>query len=89
MGTEQTLSAILRWSQERWGEWHIVAPGNPMKNGFVESFNGPLRDECLNEILFTSLPHACFVFDAWQARLQPRQATLETGRENPRESRQS
>ena len=42
-------------------EWHYIAPGKPMQNGFVESFNGRLRDECLNETLFTSLPHARFV----------------------------
>lgn len=38
-----------------------VASGKPMQNGFVESFNGRLRDECLNEALFT---HARFVLDA-------------------------
>ncbi|OQW46653.1 MAG: transposase [Proteobacteria bacterium SG_bin6] len=64
-GTELTSSAILRWSQERRAEWHYIAPGKPMQNGFVESFNGRLRDECLNETLFTSLAHARFVLDAW------------------------
>lgn len=39
-GTELTSSAILRWSQERRVEWHYIAPGKPMQNGFVESFNG-------------------------------------------------
>jgi putative transposase len=47
-------------------EWHYIAPGKPMQNGFVESFNGRLRDECLNETLFTSLAHARFVLAAWQ-----------------------
>lgn len=37
-----------------------------MQNGFVESFNGRLRDECLNETLFTSLAHARFVLAAWR-----------------------
>jgi putative transposase len=37
-----------------------------MQNGFVESFNGRLRDECLNGTLFTSLPHARFVLNAWR-----------------------
>ena len=54
-GTELTSSAILRWSPERQVEWHYIAPGKPMQNVFVESFNGRLRDECLNETLFTSL----------------------------------
>ncbi|MFC3097938.1 IS3 family transposase [Alteraurantiacibacter palmitatis] len=65
-GTELTSSAILRWSQERRVEWHYIVPGKPMQNGFVESFNGRLRDECLNETLFTSLAHARFVLAAWR-----------------------
>ena len=64
-GSELTSPAILRWSQERRVEWHYIAPGKPMQNGFVESFNGRLRDQCLNEKLFTSLSHARFVLDAW------------------------
>ena len=48
-GTELTSNAILAWQQARGVEWHYIAPGKPMQNGFVESFNGRLRDECLNE----------------------------------------
>ena len=48
-GTELTSLAILRWTQERPIEWHYIAPGKPQQNGYVESFNGRLRDECLNE----------------------------------------
>ena len=58
--------AFLGWSQERRVEWHYIAPGKPMQKGFFESFNGRLRDECLNETMFTSLPHARFVVDAWR-----------------------
>jgi putative transposase len=54
-GTELTSSAILRRWEERRVEWHHIAPGKPMQDGFVESFKGRLRDECLNETLFTSL----------------------------------
>ncbi|AHD03562.1 hypothetical protein METH_22295 (plasmid) [Leisingera methylohalidivorans DSM 14336] len=46
-GTELTSNAILRWQEDRKAEWHYIAPGKPMQNGFVESFNGRLRDECL------------------------------------------
>ncbi len=42
-GTEPTSSAILRWSQERRVEWYYIAPGKPMQNDFVESFNSRLR----------------------------------------------
>ena len=48
-GTELTSVAILRWAQDRQVEWHYIAPGKPQQNGYVESFNGRLRDECLNE----------------------------------------
>ena len=65
-GTELTSMAMLRWSQERQVEWHYIAPGKPQQNAFVESFNGRLRDELLNETLFTSLAHAREVLSAWR-----------------------
>ena len=65
-GTEFTSTAILAWSQRRKVAWHYIAPGKPQQNAFVESFNGKLRDECLNETLFTSLRHARAVLDAWR-----------------------
>jgi putative transposase len=65
-GTELTSMAILRWSQETQVEWHYIAPGKPQQNAFVESFNGRLRDELLNETLFTSLDHARTVLEAWK-----------------------
>jgi putative transposase len=66
-GTELTSNAILKWSQDRQVQWHYIAPGKPQQNAFVESFNGRLRDECLNETLFTSLAHARAVLARWQA----------------------
>nr|WP_188966656.1 IS3 family transposase [Neoroseomonas lacus] len=65
-GTELTSTSILRWSQERQVEWHYIAPGKPTQNAFVESFNGRLRDECLNETLFTSMAQARAVLAAWR-----------------------
>jgi len=65
-GTELTSLAILRWAQDRQIEWHYIAPGKPQQNGYVESFNGCLRDECLNETLFASLSHARSVRGNWR-----------------------
>jgi putative transposase len=65
-GTEFTSRAILTWCQERQVGWHYIAPGRPQQNAFAESFIGRLRDECLNETLFTSLAHARAVLAAWQ-----------------------
>lgn len=66
-GTELTSNAILRWADEHKIAWHYIAPGKPVQNAFVESFNGRLRDELLNETLFRSLPHARIVLEAWRA----------------------
>ena len=65
-GTELTSHAILAWCQDTGVEWHYIAPGKPQQNGFVESFNGRLRDECLNEHLFPSLAAARRIIEAWR-----------------------
>lgn len=65
-GTELTSNAILKWQEDAQIEWHYIAPGKPMQNGFVESFIGRLRDECLNEHLFTSYAHARRIINAWR-----------------------
>lgn len=65
-GTELTSNAMLKWQQERTVESHYIAPGKPMQNGFVESFNGRMRDECLNEHLFETLRHARNLIAAWR-----------------------
>ena len=61
-----TSMAILSWCQRTGIEWHYIAPGKPMQNGFVESFNGRFRDEFLNETLFTKLDEARQKIRAWQ-----------------------
>ena len=58
--------AVLRWCQETRIDWHYVAPGKPMQNAFVESFNGSFRDELLNETLFSSLAEAREKIAAWK-----------------------
>lgn len=65
-GTELTSMAILRWTQRTRVEWHYIAPGKPTQNAFIESFNGRLRDELLNETLFASLDHAREALADWK-----------------------
>jgi len=65
-GTELTSHAVLNWVEETGVEWHYIAPGKPVQNAFVESFNGRLRDECLNEHVFRSLTEARRIVEAWR-----------------------
>ena len=64
-GTELTSNAIFAWTKDHRVEWHYITPGKPMQNGFVESFNGRMRDELLNETLFRGLDHAKSVIARW------------------------
>lgn len=66
-GTEFTSNAILRWADQSRVEWHYIAPGKPIQNAFIESFNGRLRDELLNETLFTTLVQARALLGRWRA----------------------
>jgi putative transposase len=65
-GTELTSNAIIGWTDQTKVGWHYIAPGKPMQNAFVESFNGRLRDEFLNEALFTSLMQARSALEEWR-----------------------
>ena len=64
-GTELTSNAVLEWCGEARIDWHYTAPGKPTQNAYVESFNGRMRDELLNETLFTSIAHAREKIAAW------------------------
>lgn len=65
-GTEMTSRAMLEWTNRTGVDWHYIAPGKPQQNGFVESFNGKLRDECLNEEVFANLVEARTVIERWR-----------------------
>ena len=65
-GTELTSNAILCWADQTQVGWHYIAPGKPTQNAFVESFNGRMRDEFLNETLFTSLMQARLALEEWR-----------------------
>lgn len=64
-GTELTSNAVLAWCGDVGIEWHYVAPGRPTQNVFVESFNGRMRDELLNETLFFTIGQARTILARW------------------------
>jgi putative transposase len=84
-GTEFTSMATLCWSPERQIDWHYIAPGKPMQNGFIESFNGSFCEECLNETLFSSLPDAPDRITAWKEDYNTRRPHSSLGNLMPNE----
>lgn len=84
-GTELTSNAVLAWSEESGIEWHYIAPGKPMQNAFIESFNGRFRDECLNEHLFHGLREARAIIEAWRADYNSARPHTSLGGLTPRE----
>jgi putative transposase len=65
-GPEFQSLALDQWAHRRAVTLHFIEPGRPVQNAFAESFNGRLRDECLNENWFVSLPDAQHTIEAWR-----------------------
>ena len=65
-GKEFCGKAMVTWAYERGVQLRLIEPGKPNQNAYVESFNGRLRDECLNEHWFTSLLQARSVIETWR-----------------------
>ena len=65
-GKEFCGRAMLTWAHARGVRLFLIQPGKPNQNAYIESFNGRLRDECLNEHWFVSLAHARAVIEAWR-----------------------
>ena len=65
-GTEFTSQAILKWAGDNDVEWHYIDPGKPKQNGFIESFNGSMRAELLNEEIFDTLDDARGKLALWR-----------------------
>lgn len=65
-GPEMTSRALDQWAYERGVRLRFIAPGKPVQNCFIESFNGRLRDECLNQHWFRNLSEARQIVQAWR-----------------------
>ncbi len=65
-GTEFTSLVFETWAFARRIQLDFIPPGKPTENGFIESFNGKLRDECLSMSCFTSLEDARSRIEAWR-----------------------
>ena len=65
-GKEFCGKAMVTWAYQQGVDLRLIEPGKPNQNAYVESFNGRLRDECLNEHWFTGLLHARTVIETWR-----------------------
>lgn len=65
-GPEFCSRAMLTWAHARGVTLRLIEPGKPNQNAYVESFNGRLREECLNEHWFTSVAHARALIETWR-----------------------
>src|ERR1700678_1468680 len=76
---------MLAWCKETGIDWHFIAPGKPIQNAFVESFNGRMRDEFLNETLFFDLDDERSKVAVWAIAYngEPRTPRLKTRRPRP------
>jgi len=67
-GPEFAGKVLDRWAYENKVKLDFIRPGKPVENAYVESFNGKLRHECLNQHYFTSLEEAKRTIESWRTR---------------------
>ena len=84
-GPELTSRALDQWAYERGVRLHFIEPGKPQQNGYIESFNGKLRDECLNEHWFLTLAHARQTIEDWRNDYNQRRPHSALGNRTPLE----
>jgi putative transposase len=65
-GTEFTAKVLDQWAYENKVTLHFITPGRPMENGYIESFHGKFREECLNEHWFLNLDDARETIEGWR-----------------------
>ncbi len=65
-GPEFTGRALDEWAHKNQVKLHFIEPGKPTQNGVIESFNGKMRDECLNLEWFADLRHARDIIECWR-----------------------
>lgn len=88
-GTEFTSRAILKWANEIEVPWHCIDPGKPQQNAFIESFNGSLRDEILNEEMFDTLDDARRKLAIWRYDYNTVRPHSSLGNQTPQQARRA
>ena len=83
-GTEFTSRAVDEWAHRNGVKLDFISPGKPVENAYIESFNGRLRQECLEENWFTSLEDAKRKIEAWRKDYNEHRPHSSLGDETPR-----
>jgi len=84
-GTEFQSRALEDWAYRRSVQLDFIRPGKPVEKAFIESFNGRLRDECLNVHQFASLAEAQTIIEAWRLDYNARRPHSSLGHLTPNE----
>ncbi|HQU29224.1 MAG TPA: IS3 family transposase, partial [Nitrospirales bacterium] len=84
-GTEFQSRALEDWAYRRGVQLDFIHPGKPVENAFIESFNGRLRDECLNVHQFQSLDQARTIIEMWRQDYNHRRPHSSLGHLTPNE----
>ena len=84
-GTEFQSRALEDWAHQRGVQLDFIRPGKPVENAFIESFNGRLRDECLNVRQFASIADAQAKIQAWRVDYNQRRPHGSLGHLTPSE----
>jgi putative transposase len=84
-GTEFMSRALEDWAYRRGVQLDFIRPGKPVENAFIESFNGRLRDECLNVHQFASIEDARTKIEAWRVDYNQRRPHSSLGHLTPNE----
>src|ERR1019366_6687 len=87
-GTESMSRALEDWAYRRGVQLDFIRSGKPVENAFIESFNGRLRDECLNVHQFTSIDDAKAKVEAWRIDYNQRRPHSSLGHLTPNEHAQ-
>ncbi len=86
-GPELTSKALDQWAYARGVQLRFIEPGKPVQNAYIESFNGRLRDECLNEHWFLSVANARRVVEEWRIDYNRHRPHSSLGNLSPEEFR--
>lgn len=82
-GTEFTAKEFRAWAESHKIKLYYIRPGRPVENGMIESFNGRVRDECLNQNIFTSLEDAGDIVENWRMYYNTERAHSSLGNLTP------